>query len=325
MFGPDEPGGLESELLRQQIHLYLYGELSLAEREQVERFLEQDSEFKALFEEEKAFLLALEVEDIAADVESMLPDCREDLAIAVAGEARAGGSPGAAGRIRRRLRDFGAALWARPLAWQPVAAALLLGIGFALGGGLGSGPTPASLGQRDLPVSFDQDSTLTGIETVRLDPVGGEVQIVLEERRVVTGVSSDPAIRSILLETVEGSHAGARLSSLEALQSHAADAEVRRALLRSMLEDENPGVRLKAMDAVRSQLGHSDVREALLQTLRADPVEGMRVHAIQMLSERPSRDIAGALQELVEQEPNPFVLYESERILDSLDASMERF
>ena len=142
---------------------------------------------------------------------------------------------------------------------------------------------------------------------------------------MVTGASSDPMIRGMLLDTVQESHAGARLKSLDALRAHASDADVRRALLRSMLEDENPGVRLKALDAVRGQLRHPEVRDALLQTLRRDPAEGMRVHAIQLLGEEPSRDLAGALQELLEEEPNPFVLHQSERILDSLGASMERF
>jgi hypothetical protein len=323
MSGPDDRSPFESELLRQRIRLYLYGELALAERQEIERFREEDPRFRSLFAEEQAFLLALGRNDI--DVDSLLLECREDLILAVAAEARPSRPVTLVKRFRQRIGHIGAELAARPLAWQPIAAALLLAAGFFAGRGFEPRwylPPGSDPGQ---PVSFDAGRTLTGIETVRLDPVGGKVQIVVEERRVVTGASSDPVIRGILLDTVHESHAGARLSSLDALRAYASDADVRRTLLRSMLEDENPGVRLKALDAVRDQIGHPEVRDALVQTLRRDPVEGMRVHAIQLLGEQPARDLAGALQELLESEPNPFVLHESERILDSLGASMERF
>lgn len=325
MSAADDRTPVESELLRQRIRLYLYGELGLAERQEIERFLENDREFRALFEDEKAFLLALGENDIDAEVDSLLLECREDLILAVAGEARSNRPLTPLQRLRRGIGLVAAALAARPLAWQPVAAALLLAAGFTVGRGSGPGGYLPSGIERGRPAALDAGPTLTGIETVRLDPAGGQVQIVLEERRVVTGASSDPVIRGMLLDTVQDSHAGARLRSLDLLRAHAADTEVRHALLRSMLEDENLGVRLKALDAVRGQIGHSEVRDALLQTLRSDPAEGMRVHAIQLLGEQPSRDLAGDLQELLEHEPNPFVLHESERILESIGASMERF
>lgn len=329
MSADDPIAPVDGEVLRQRIRLYLYGELSLAERQEVERFRDTDPAFRALFDEERAFLLGLSGDDIGAEVDALLGGCREGLILAVADEEFLRGRLSLTDRIRGGLRAFLAALEARPLAWQPALAVLLLVAGFLAG--RGSGPeirrSPGSLlpDGPGLPASFDGGPDLTGIETVRLDPAGGNVQIVLEERRVVTGPSSDPLIRGILLEGLHESHAGARLSSLDALRGFAFEADVRRTMLRSMLEDDNPGVRLKALDAVREQADHPEVREALVRTLRKDPVEGMRVHAIQLLSRNPSRDLAGALQELVELERNPFVLQESERILDALGASMERF
>ena len=325
MSEPDRRSSLESELLRRQIRLYLYGELSLPDRQEVERFREEDPEFRALFAEERAFLLALGGSDIDAEVDSLLEECREDLALAIASEAPPMGRAPLIARFRRRLARLGAALGSRPLSWQPVAATTLVAVGFFAGRGFEPRGQASQESGLPRPVAFDQGRTLTGIETVRLDPVGGQVQIVLEERRVVTGASSDPVIRAMLLDTVQQSHTGARLSSLDALRVYASDEDVRRTLLRSMLEDENPGVRLKALDAVRDHVANPEVREALVQTLRLDPVEGMRVHAIQLLGQQPSRDLVGALQELLEREANPFVLHESERILDSLGASTERF
>ena len=329
MSAADDRAALESELLRQRIRLYLYGELGLAERKEIERSREEMPEFHALFEEEEAFLLSLSDAAVDSEAEAMLDDCRHDLALAVAAEGSLGRSASPLNRVARRLRGLFAARAARPLAWQPAVAAALLLVGFFAGRDARrpepfapANPAGASIGSVS---SFNADHTLTGIETVQLDPVGGQVRIVLEERRVISGESSDPFIRGMLMDTARESHAGARLSSLEALQGHASDSEVRRTLLRAMLEDQNPGIRLKALDAVKGQVREPDVREALVETLRSDPLVGMRIHAIQLLGEHPGRDLAGALQELVEREQNPFVLHESERILETLDASMERF
>ena len=52
-----------------------------------------------------------------------------------------------------------------------------------------------------------------------------------------------------MIDSVQSSHSGARLESLEALGHNLADSEIREALIRAMVEDQNPGVRKKAADA----------------------------------------------------------------------------
>lgn len=329
MSAPRESTPLDSEVLRQRVRLYLYGELSLAERREIERCRDEDPAFRALFADEESFLLSLGGPELDCDMEPLLEQCRGDLDVALAAEDRALRESSFLIRAGMRLRGLRATLASRPLAWQPALAAALLLIGFAAGR---STPGPAAPSTTVLPLgAFDGAGLsqrypgLTEVESVRLDPADSQVQIVFEERRVVSGDSSDPFIKALLLDTVQGSSGGARLSSLEALRRHASDSEVRRALLRSMLDDENPGVRLTALDAVRDQAAHPEVRDALVQTLRADPNTGMRVHAIQLLREFPSRELAGPLQDLVELESNEFVVAETHRILHDLGASTEHY
>ncbi len=329
MSGPEGIAPMDSEILRQRIRLYLYGELSLAERHEVERCRAEDPAFRALVDDEESFLLALSDPELDTDIDPLLEECREGLARAVAIEQSPQRGAWPFSQIRQALGPRAAAIAGHRMLWQPALAALLLAIGFLAGssnpgGLLRTSGIPASYGSSQT-FSLDANPMLTGVETVRLDPVGGQVQIVFEERRTVTGKSSDPFIRSMLLNTVQDSHAGARLSSLEALRGQADDGDVRHALLRSLTEDENPGVRLMALDAVRDQAGLPEVRGALLQALRDDPHTGMRVHAIQLLREHPSRDLAGPLQNLAKRESNPFVLDQTERILRSLGASMEHY
>ncbi len=320
---------LEGEALRQRICLYLYGELSPEERREVERCRAEDPAFAALFSDEEAFLRTLDDTGLEAELNSLLAQCRSGLLEAVAHRERLGPEASPARRLQHAVRRWGAAVAARRLIWQPVAAALLLAAGFLTGrisaphadglaaGTLRSAPGGMSPGEA-LP-------TLTGVHAVQLDPDAGHVRIVVEERRVVSGPSSDPAIRNMLVDSMQMSHEGARLSTLEALREHADDEGVRRAVLRSLLEADNPGVRLQALEAVRGHAALPDVREALLETLRSDPHAGMRVQAIQTLSEHPGRDLAGTLQAIREREPNPYVLEQSERILEALGASLERY
>ncbi len=320
---------LDSELLRQRIRLYLYGELALSERLEVERCRDEDPSFRELFQDEQEFLQSLGSPEPDTDLEPLLARCRASLDRAIALEPRPSHAPSVAGRVLARLRRLAEALSARPLAWQPVTAAVLLAVGFVAGRGLDSGPVrTAAQPALALPgqlISSAADPALTGIEAVRLDPVSGQVQIVVEQRRVVTGDSSDPVIRGMLLSTVQESHTGARLTSLDALREHASEGDIREALLRTMLEDGDVGVRLKALEAVQAQARHPDVRHALVRTLQLDPSPGMRAHAIEILRDHADRDMAGALQELIERESNAYVVQESERILDALGASMERY
>ncbi len=326
MSGSDGRTELASELLRQKVRLYLYGELSLSERRQVDRLRQRDLAFSDLFDEEEAFLLALDDGGVDEDIESMLGDCREDLSLAIAGEAAPPGRVSVWARAGNSLRGVCAGAFARPLAWQSALALVLVALGFFAGrSNWGNTLVPRGGPAAGEPLMAGDSPDAAGVETVQLDHALGQVRIVLEERRVMTGTFTDPMIRALLMDTARDSHAGARLASLEALRGHAGDGDVRSILLSAMLDDQNLGVRLRALDALRPHAGEQDVRRALVQMLRTDPLEGMRIHAIQALKEHPGRDLAGALQELVESEQNPFVIQESERILDVLDASMERF
>lgn len=331
MSGRDQGAAIESELLRQRIRLYLYGELSLAERDEIDRCRQRDPAFQSLFEEELGFLRSLSDvgPETSIDIDPFLEECRSALDVAIAAAPRPGQRRSLGYRLRSAGRAMAGPFLARPLAWQAGTAAAMLAVGFFAGRGLDPGP-PFPIAGMDLPggsrvASSSADRTLTGVEAVQLDPVGGQVQIVVEERTVISGASSDPAIRGFLLDSVQRSHAGARLTSVDALREHATESDVREALLRTMLEDEDLGVRLKALEAVQEHAGHPAVRQALVKTLMQDPSSGMRVHAIQLLREHADRDVAGPLQELIERESDPFVLQESERILDSLGASTERF
>lgn len=295
---------IDSEAARRRIQLYLYDELGVQERLEIERACAEDPDYRALFEDETAFLRTLDRRGRKTVSEALLAECRHDLMREVYRREESRGRAAAA----RKLGGF----WR--FAWQPAAAAACLAAGFFVGR---SDVTP--------PRGAEQ-AALAGpaeIQSVQVGPEPGRVRIVLEERKVVSGTAGDPAIRRLLLDSVRAAHSGARLASLEALGGEAAHGEVRRELLRLMLEDENPGVRFKALEAVRLRSGDPEIQQALVQSVLNDPNPGMRVQAIRLLTAEPSRGLAGALQHIMEQEQNSFVQQQCARALQALDASLE--
>ncbi len=297
---------MDSEAARRRIQLYLYDEIGIQERLEIERACEEDPGYRALFEDEAAFLQTLDRREQEPVSEALLAECRRDLMREVQRRER----------VRARAsasRKFGLGGFWR-FAWQPALAAACLAAGFLAG-------------RSDMtqPRSVEQ-AALAGpaeIQSVQAGPEPGRVRIILEERKVVSGAADDPAIRRLLLDSVRAAHSGARLASLEALGGEAGRRDVRRELLRLMIEDENPGVRLKALDAVRLRSGDPEIEQALVRAVLHDPNPGMKIQAIRLLTAKPSRRLAGAFQHIMEQQPNPFVQQQCERALQSLDASLE--
>jgi hypothetical protein len=288
------------------------------ERQEIDRAREDDPAFKALFDDEQSFLLDLDRREPQAASEALLAECRHNLMRAVYLDEMDRGSAPVARGLEAWWREITASFAAWRFAWQPAMMAALVGIGFFLGR-VGN-PVTAGVEQAALVSS---PLGPADIQSVQVDPVAGNVRIVLEERKVVSGSADDPEIRRLLLHTVRESHSGARLASLEALRRGAEHQEVRRQLLRSMLEDENLGIRLKALDAVRVSSADPDVQRALVQAVMRDPNPGMRVQAIQVLTANPNRGMVGAFQHIIEQEQSPFVQQQVERVLQDLGASVE--
>ena len=321
---------LDSELARQQIQLYMYGELSLRERLEVERSCVTDTAFSELFKQERVFLESIGGNNPADQVEILLENCRRDLSASVSVEKqciKAGALPGLFDRLRDLLRK---GFTAGGLVWQPAISLVLVAMGFFIGRSFNPGTyqmmdSPQAVRVAAKAVHQGDESVFSEIQTVQHGLADGQVNIVLEERRVVSGHSSDPYIRGMLLDTIRESHPGARLTSLEALGRQASDSKVRQQMLKVMLEDENLGVRLKALEVLDEHCDQPEVRRALLQVMREDPNAGMRVLAIEHLQENPGKEMAGALQDILKQESNPFIQKQCERILEALGASVEHY
>lgn len=307
---------MDSESARQRIQLYLYDELGVQERHEIERACEEDPDYRALFEDEKSFLSDMDTCKPEASSETLLAECRHDLMREIYREEIGRGNTPVVQEPGGWRQELQARLGR--LVRQPAPAMACIALGFLFG-------------QWDMfPPQGSEEVSLTSslsgsaeIQSVQADPESGQIRIVLDERKIVSGTAGDPAIRRLLLDTIRESHSGARLASLEVLRRETGHREVRRELLRLMLEDENPGVRLKALDVVRLRSDEPETQQALVQAVLSDPNPGMRVQAIQILTAEPKRELVGAFQHIVEQEHDEFVQQQCVRALQYLDASVE--
>ncbi len=317
---------MSCEQIQSKLSLYLYGELPPGETEVLEEHVESCASCSEVLAEERSFFATMNARASAEVSHSLLAECRHDLM-----------------RQVYRTDPEPTAPWGRLAGWLPVGRAVFpwqtglvatsLAMAFFIGratqpgarDGLRPHPGPEIKGSS---VAFQPEAALSGIESVGFDPQGRQVEIVVEEisRRTIRGRPNDPEIHGLLLSTVRyAPSSGVRLDSLDVLTAQAEDREVRRTLLGSMLNDDNPGVRLKALAALRPHRADPEIRTALIEVLRSDSNPGMRVDAIDMLIERPDRDLAGVLQELVETEGNEYVRLRSMRTLQELNASIDRF
>jgi len=121
------------------------------------------------------------------------------------------------------------------------------------------------------------------------DDTGEELELTLEAFRPVQvrGSVDDPLIQRLLARAIlSDRNAGVRLRAVSVLRAPApneVDPEIRQALLTAITTDENAGVRMAALEAVRQLPLDQQNRDALLHVLLYDTNPGLRIAAINAL------------------------------------------
>lgn len=304
------------ETARQQLVLFVYGELSFDEEELVEKHLESCTECqieRVRLEAMNAMLDPGEAEIPAG----LLARCRRDLAVKVQEE-----------RTAPRKRVALASIWrnwvvAPPMWLRPLGAVAMLAIGFFA----------ARLVPSDSPALTHMGSsneTAPMVSRVRyVDPdESGRVRVMFDEthQREVSGDVKDANIRRLLLAAAaDPGDPGLRVESIDILKRQCSDDEVRRALLNALRGDPNAGVRLKALEGLKAYARDPETRKVLAQVLLSDDNPGVRTQAIDLLVQNKEPEVAGVLQELLRREENSYVRSRSQKALTEMRASVGTF
>jgi HEAT repeat protein/putative zinc finger protein len=299
------------------IPLFLYGELSFEEEEQLELHLDECSLCRSQLTREKAFHRTLDAVELVPSSESLAAS-RQQLrrTIAQAGPVHA--------TLWSHLREM---LTLRfhptPAVLQPLGALGLIALGF--------------FGARTIPLNFGSGAraNVAGFvdpvtSRVRyVEPVAsGKIQIVVDEtrQRVLSGNLDDQSIRKLLLAAAKDpSDPGLRVESVDLLKGQPESTEIRRALLYALQHDANSGVRLKALDGLKGFAEDPETRKALTQVLLTDQNPGVRTQVIDLLIQHKNDNMVGVLQELMRKEDNGYIRMRCQRALNDMNASVETF
>ncbi len=288
--------------VKENLTLYLYGELSHEEEEAIEKHTFQCADCAGALDAERMLHGAWD-NSLEVPPPALLASCRRNLFEEL--ESRRETGRGGAVHLVRTW-------FARP--WlAPVAALGLLAAGF--------------LGGRAIPAQPADSPVATRVRY--LEPDGtGRINIVLEETRErrVSGALSDGGIRRLVLAAAQDqADPGLRVESMDLLRRDSSESEVRRALMAALVSDPNPGVRLKALEGLRQHSADPDVQRTLSQVLMRDDNAGLRAQAIDLLVEHRRKDMVGVLQRLMQREENDYVRLRTQRVLAEMNASVDAF
>lgn len=294
---------------RGRIALYLYGELSFQEEEDLEAHAESCEGCRKGLERERALHRALEAGAVPVAF-GTLAESRRELKNRLE-KMRA--EQGVFGRLGLRWKLVSAP-------WQPVGAVALLLLGY-FGARI---PSLPFFGPAEAGVAGPMASRVRYVEP----EASGNVRIVIEEahQRVLTGRPDEERMRRLLMDGArDPGDAGLRVASLDLLKNQTGSEEVREALLHSVRYDPNAGVRLKALEALRTFPENPAMRRTLTQVLLTDKNPGVRTQVIDLLAMQKNDQMVGLLQELLHQEDNDYVRERCQRVLRDLNASEGTF
>ncbi len=310
----------DCQSVREALPLFLYGELTFDEEEQIEDHVGQCGLCRAELDlvREMNSVLQRQAQDPSA---VFLRNCRENLFESLERERSV--VTVAAHNRWALVREKLSAVWNWHVP-RPVGALALLLIGF-VGARLtfdrpAVGPVPQA------------DPIASRVRYVEPDG-NGRVQIVLDEtrQRVVFGGIEEAPIRQMLLAAArDAQDPGLRGETLRILNARPRESDVRQALINAMRHDSNAGVRLKALSGLKAFAQEPDVQEALAQSVLADGNPGLRAEAIDLLTEGLGKNggqkqLVGVLQQLMRKETNGYVRMRCQRALEELNATLSSY
>ncbi len=310
---------LDCEAAREQITLFLYGELSDEGCHALEQHLAGCPACREELQIAQTMSGAMTVLPMAEPSPSLLAQTRVRLDEALDRMPR----PSWIQRARQSIRtDF------RLLRTAPVAAAALLCGGLALGGFAGY-QTQRPAAQTHL-VAPEGPIAIAGVSNVSVQPDSGMVQVeylrLMPE--VAVGPADNPAIRELLVAgarspmgpAVAGSALGLLAAACGEGRDCGNDDAVRNAFLVALRYDPNSQVRQQALHGLASYVADDmHVRDAMLEAVLDDNDPAVRSEAIAMLAPvSADSSVQQVLHTVASQDGNPRIRTVSQQVLSQI-------
>jgi hypothetical protein len=313
---------MKCEWLRENIVLYVYGELADDARHELEQHVARCADCAAELKAEHDFHALLSRDRAADPTPNLLASSRMRLQEALE-TAEQGG-------FFSRLA-FDPANWLRQVRFSPALASAILLVGFA--GGIGT--TYKIFGARTVPTASyspssptnttpaPNDASIAGISSITQDP--GTNQISIKYNTLSTqeaqGSLNDQRIQQLLLFAARNNYnSGVRVDSVDLLAQKSNDLQVRDALIYALQNDTNPGVRLKSLTALGAYVkDDANVRDAILRALVNDSNSGVRIEALRLLEPvQADGSVRGVLMTLAAKDQSQYIRSQARTMLAQL-------
>jgi len=305
---------MKCEWVRENITLYVCGELADDARHELEQHVERCADCAAELKAEREFHALLSQEHAAEPTPNLLAASRMRLQ-----EALETVEPG---RFWHRLA-FDPAIWLRQVRFSPALASAILILGFAggvgtayrvfahpQGPGPGPGPTPA-------------EASITGIRSITQDPATNQINVQYDtvSTQQAQGSMNDQRIQQLLLFAARNNYnSGVRMDSVDLLTQKPDVSQVREALVYALRYDTNPGVRLKALDGLgRFVKDDVRVRDVVLEALVNDSNPGVRTEALRLIEPvKADGSVRGVLMTLAAKDQSQYIKSQARTMLAQL-------
>jgi putative zinc finger protein len=306
---------MKCEWVRENIALYVYGELADDARHELEQHVSRCADCAAGLKAEREFYDTLSQIPAAEPSPNLLAASRMRLQEALETAEQ--------GRFWHRVA-FDPANWLRQVRFSPALASAILILGFA--GGVGTAYKVIPRGPQG-PVSFPppapNEASITGIQSVTQDP--GTNQISIKYNTVSTqeaqGSLNDQRIQQLLLYAARNNfNSGVRMDSVDLLTQKPSDLQIRELLMYTLQNDSNPGVRLKSLGALGSYVKDDvRVRNAVLAALVNDANAGVRTEAMRLIEPvKADSSVRAVLMTLAAKDQSQYIKSQARTMLAQL-------
>jgi hypothetical protein len=310
---------MKCEWLRENIVLYVYGELADDARHELEQHVARCADCAAELKAEQDFHALLSHDRAADPTPNLLAASRMRLQEGLETVQQGG-------FFSRLIVD--PANWLRQVRFSPALASAILILGFA--GGVGA--TYKMFGTHSVPVAIlpqaggtqaPTDASIAGISSITQDP--GTNQISIKYNTLSTqeaqGSLNDRRIQQLLLYAARNNYnSGVRVDSVDLLAQRTNDLQVRDALIYALQNDTNPGVRLKSLTALGAYVqDDANVRDAILRALVNDGNSGVRIEALRLLEPvEADGSVRGVLMTLAAKDQSQYIRSQARTMLAQL-------
>lgn len=304
---------MSAEKLKEQVLLYLYGELSEEDTLSFEKDLAKYDNLRKIYEEEKK---VHELYSLRSDI--TIPD-------SLLQESRS--------KLRERLRDENLKtldyahslnsiffhLFGSPsktiVALSMLITGILLGKFISIEVDFDNGIEVHQLtASRNGSIStelFGSDvMDIVDMTIVAYDAELDEVtlSVVAVTSIGIKGNINNNKIQTILAAALQSDlRPSIRLKSIDLLRMNIENDKIVNALIHALDNDDNPGVRLKAVEALSPYTDNHDVKDALLNTLKYDQNAGVRIQAILALKDNKDPKVLEVLKDKMESDENEYI------------------